>query len=228
MLRDIDSNTVDWTPNYDETRREPTVPPSRLPNLMVNGSSGIAVGMATNIPPHNLGEVVDAISTLIDNPEASAYYLMAHITGPDFPTGGVILGTAGIKEAYRTGRGRIRVRAKAHTEQIKGNRTAIVVTELPYQVNRAALIENIVELVKGQEDLRDLRPAQRIRPLRHAPGHRAQARRHRHGGAQQALQAHPDADHLRCHQHRPGGAVCRARSRCPRCSPPTSPSKKRS
>ena len=159
MLRDIDSNTVDWTPNYDETRREPTVLPSRLPNLMVNGSSGIAVGMATNIPPHNLGEVVDAISTLIDNPEASADDLMAHITGPDFPTGGVILGTAGIKEAYRTGRGRIRVRAKAHTEQIKGNRTAIVVTELPYQVNRAALIENIVELVKAKKisEISDLR-----------------------------------------------------------------------
>ena len=159
MLRDIDANTVDWMPNYDETRREPTVLPSRMPNLMVNGSSGIAVGMATNIPPHNLGEVVDAIATLIDNPEASADDLMAHITGPDFPTGGVILGTAGIKEAYRTGRGRIRVRAKAHTEQLKGNRTAIVVTELPYQVNRAALIENIVDLVKTKKisEISDLR-----------------------------------------------------------------------
>jgi DNA gyrase subunit A len=159
MLRDIDANTVDWVPNYDETRREPTVLPSRVPNLMVNGSSGIAVGMATNIPPHNLGEVVDAIATLIDNPDASADNLMAHITGPDFPTGGVILGTAGIKEAYRTGRGRIRVRAKAHTEQIKGNRTAIIVTELPYQVNRAALIENIVDLVKAKKisEISDLR-----------------------------------------------------------------------
>ena len=159
MLRDIDANTVDWVPNYDETRREPTVLPSRVPNLMVNGSSGIAVGMATNIPPHNLGEVVDAIATLIDNPDASADDLMAHITGPDFPTGGVILGTAGIKEAYRTGRGRIRVRAKAHTEQIKGNRTAIIVTELPYQVNRAALIENIVDLVKAKKnsEISDLR-----------------------------------------------------------------------
>ncbi len=159
MLRDIDANTVDWVPNYDETRREPTVLPSRMPNLMVNGSSGIAVGMATNIPPHNLGEVVDAIATLIDNPQASADDLMAHITGPDFPTGGVILGTAGIKEAYRTGRGRIRVRAKAHTEQLKGNRTAIVVTELPYQVNRAALIENIVDLVKSKKisEISDLR-----------------------------------------------------------------------
>ncbi|HUK76388.1 MAG TPA: DNA gyrase subunit A [Thermoleophilia bacterium] len=159
MLRDIDANTVDWMPNYDETRREPTVLPSRVPNLMVNGSSGIAVGMATNIPPHNLGEVVDAIATLIDDPDASADDLMAHITGPDFPTGGVILGTAGIKEAYRTGRGRIRVRAKAHTEQLKGNRTAIIVTELPYQVNRAALIDNIVDLVKTKKisEISDLR-----------------------------------------------------------------------
>ncbi len=159
MMRDIDANTVDWMPNYDETRREPTVLPSRVPNLMVNGSSGIAVGMATNIPPHNLGEVVDAIATLIDNPDATADDLMTHITGPDFPTGGVILGTAGIKEAYRTGRGRIRVRAKAHTEQLKGNRTAIIVTELPYQVNRAALIENIVDLVKAKKiaEISDLR-----------------------------------------------------------------------
>ena len=159
MLRDIDANTVDWMPNYDETRREPTVLPSRVPNLMVNGSSGIAVGMATNIPPHNLGEVVDAIATLIDDPDASADDLMAHITGPDYPTGGVILGTDGIKEAYRTGRGRIRVRAKAHTEQLKGNRTAIIVTELPYQVNRAALIDNIVDLVKTKKisEISDLR-----------------------------------------------------------------------
>ncbi|MGD0997283.1 MAG: DNA gyrase subunit A [Thermoleophilia bacterium] len=159
MLRDIDANTVDWVPNYDETRREPTVLPSRVPNLMVNGSNGIAVGMATNIPPHNLGEVIDAISLLIDNPDATADDLMAHISGPDFPTGGVILGTAGIKEAYRTGRGRIRVRAKAHTEQLKGNRTAIIVTELPYQVNRAALIDAIVELVKSKKiaEISDLR-----------------------------------------------------------------------
>jgi DNA gyrase subunit A len=159
MLRDIEANTVDWVPNYDETRREPTVLPSRMPNLMVNGSNGIAVGMATNIPPHNLGEVVDAICAVIDDPAASADDLMRHVSGPDFPTGGLILGTAGIKEAYRTGRGRIRVRAKAHTEQLKGNRAAIVVTELPYQVNRAALIEDIVELVKTKKipEISDLR-----------------------------------------------------------------------
>jgi len=159
MLRDIDANTVDWMPNYDETRREPRVLPSRMPNLMVNGASGIAVGMATNIPPHNLGEVVDAIYHLVDNPEATADDLMEFIKGPDFPTGGVILGTGGFKEAYRTGRGRIRVRAKAHTEQLKGNRSAIVVTELPYQVNRAALIDNIVDLVKTKKitEISDLR-----------------------------------------------------------------------
>ena len=159
MLRDIDANTVDWMPNYDETRREPRVLPSRMPNLMVNGAAGIAVGMATNIPPHNLGEVVDAIVHLVDNPEATADDLMDFIKGPDFPTGGVILGTGGFKEAYRTGRGRIRVRAKAHTEQLKGNRSAIVVTELPYQVNRASLIDNIVELVKTKKitEISDLR-----------------------------------------------------------------------
>ena len=159
MLRDLDANTVDWMPNYDETRREPRVLPSRMPNLMVNGASGIAVGMATNIPPHNLGEVVDAIYHLIDNPQATADDLMEFIKGPDFPTGGVILGTGGFKEAYRTGRGRIRVRAKAHTEQIKGNRSAIIVTELPYQVNRASLIDNIVDLVKTKKitEISDLR-----------------------------------------------------------------------
>ncbi len=159
MLRDIDANTVDWMPNYDETRREPKVLPSRMPNLLVNGAAGIAVGMATNIPPHNLGEVVDAIMHLVDNPEATADDLMQFIHGPDFPTGGVILGTGGFKEAYRTGRGRVRVRAKAHTEQIKGNRSAIVVTELPYQVNRASLIENIVDLVKSKKitEISDLR-----------------------------------------------------------------------
>jgi len=159
MLRDIEANTVDWVPNYDETRREPVVLPSRVPNLLINGAAGIAVGMATNIPPHNLGEVVDAIVHLIDNPEATADDLMRFIKGPDFPTGGVILGTAGIKEAYRTGRGRIRVRAKAHTEQLKGNRSAIVVTELPYQVNRAQLIDDIVQLVKTKKvtEISDLR-----------------------------------------------------------------------
>ena len=159
MLRDIDANTVDWMPNYDETRREPKVLPSRMPNLLVNGAAGIAVGMATNIPPHNLGEVVDAIMHMIDNPEATADDLMQFIQGPDFPTGGVILGTGGFKEAYRTGRGRVRVRAKAHTEQLKGNRSAIVVTELPYQVNRASLIDNIVDLVKTKKitEISDLR-----------------------------------------------------------------------
>ena len=159
MLRDIDSNTVEWVPNYDETRREPTVLPSRMPNLLVNGASGIAVGMATNIPPHNLGEVVDAIMHVADHPDATADDLMQYVKGPDFPTGGVILGSGGFKEAYRTGRGRVRVRAKAHTEQLKGNRSAIVVTELPYQVNRATWIDDIVNLVKTKKitEISDLR-----------------------------------------------------------------------
>ena len=130
-----------------------------MPNLLVNGASGIAVGMATNIPPHNLGEVVDAILHLIDHPEATADDLMEYVKGPDFPTGGVILGSGGFKEAYRTGRGRVRVRAKAHTEQLKGNKSAIVVTELPYQVNRATLIDDIVNLVKTKKitEISDLR-----------------------------------------------------------------------
>ena len=203
MLRDLDANTVDWMPNYDETRREPKVLPSRMPNLMVNGASGIAVGMATNIPPHNLGEVVDAIEHLIDNPEATADDLMQFIKGPDFPTGGVILGTGGFKEAYRTGRGRIRVRAKAHTESAEGqsqrhHRHRAAVPGEPRVAHRQHRRPG-----QDQEDHRDQRPAQRVGPQRHAPGHRAQARSHPHGGAQQALQAHPDADHLRGHQHRP-------------------------
>jgi len=159
MMADLDKETVDFTPNYDETTEEPTVLPTPFPNLLVNGSAGIAVGMATNIPPHNLGEVVDATEHVIEDPEATPDDLMEFIKGPDFPTGGVILGTAGFKEAYRTGRGRVRVRAKAHTEQLKGNRSAIVVTELPYQVNRASLIDNIVDLVKTKKltEISDLR-----------------------------------------------------------------------
>ena len=228
MLRDIDANTVDWMPNYDETRREPTVLPSRMPNLMVNGASGIAVGMATNIPPHNLGEVVDAIVHLIDNPEADADDLMGFIKGPDFPTGGVILGTGGFKEAYRTGRGRVRVRAKAHTEQLKGNRTAIVVTELPVPGQPRRAHRQHRRPRQEQEAHRDQRPAQRVRPHRHAPGHRAQARGHPDGGAQQALQAHADADHLRGHQHRPRRRRAAHARPCRRCCRHTSPSRKRS
>src|SRR5918999_3474296 len=160
MLRDISSDTVDFVPNFDESQREPRVLPARFPNLLVNGSDGIAVGMATKIPPHNLGEVVDATVALIKNPELKDEKLLKYIQGPDFPTGGIIVGRAGIKDAVLTGRGSVRVQAKAHTEQIKGNRTQIVVTEIPYQVNKSYLLQKIAELVKerkldGISDLRD-------------------------------------------------------------------------
>jgi DNA gyrase subunit A len=147
MLRDLDKNTVDFAPNFDDSLQEPTVMPSYLPNLLVNGSSGIAVGMATNIPPHNLGEVIDGIIALIKNPDITSEKLMKHVTAPDFPTGGIIYGYTGVKEAYTTGRGRIIVRAKANIESLKNNRENIIITELPYQVNKANLIEKIAELV---------------------------------------------------------------------------------
>jgi len=160
MLRDIDAETVDWTPNYDESREEPQVLPARFPNLLVNGSSGIAVGMATNVPPHNLRETITATVALIDDPSLTAGDLMRFMKGPDFPTGGLIMGSAGIREAYETGRGRVIVRAKAHSEPLKQGKTAIIVTELPYQVNKALLIEKIAELVREKKiseisDLRD-------------------------------------------------------------------------
>lgn len=147
MLVDIDKDTVNFMPNFDNSLKEPVVLPTRLPNLLVNGSSGIAVGMATNIPPHNLGEVCDAISYLIDNPEATIDELTQFIKGPDFPTAGVILGQDGIKNAYATGHGRIVVRARAHVgDASEVGRRQIVVTELPYQTNKAALVEKIAGL----------------------------------------------------------------------------------
>ncbi len=160
MLADIEKETVDFVPNFDESLREPTVLPTRLPNLLVNGSAGIAVGMATNIPPHNLSEVVDALVRLIDNPATTVDDLMEIILGPDFPTHGYIYGTGGIREAYTTGRGTITMRARAHSEKMRGGREAIVVTELPYQVNKATLIEKIAELsrekkIEGISEIRD-------------------------------------------------------------------------
>src|SRR5882724_2283386 len=152
LLRDIDADTVDFEPNYDESRREPTVLPSRFPNLLVNGSSGIAVGMATNIPPHNLGEVVDAIIAMIEDPAIDVERLTQHIKGPDFPTGGSIVGRGGIRDAYRSGRGRIYVRGRAHIEQLRGGKSAIIITELPYGVRKAGeggVIEKIADLVKA-------------------------------------------------------------------------------
>jgi DNA gyrase subunit A len=151
LLEDIDADTVDFKPNYDESRREPTVLPSRFPNLLVNGSSGIAVGMATNIPPHHLGEVTDALVALIDEPSIDVDRLIKHIKGPDFPTGGIILGREGIREAYRSGRGRIVMRARAHAEELRGGKSAIIVTELPYTVKKGGddgVISKIAELVK--------------------------------------------------------------------------------
>ena len=160
MLRDIDKETVDYDPNFDETRKEPRVLPSRFPNLLVNGSSGIAVGMATNIPPHNLKEVINACVCVLDDPECTLADLMEHITGPDFPTGGIIMGHSGIRAAYATGRGKIVVRSKAEFETFNKDRTRIIVTELPYQVNKRQLIKNIADQVKdkrldGISDLRD-------------------------------------------------------------------------
>jgi DNA gyrase subunit A len=152
LLEDIDADTVDFKPNYDESRREPTVLPSRFPNLLVNGSAGIAVGMATNIPPHHLGEVTDALVALIDEPSIDVDRLIKHIKGPDFPTGGIILGREGIREAYRSGRGRIVMRARAHAEELRGGKSAIVVTELPYTVKKGGddgVISKIAELVKA-------------------------------------------------------------------------------
>jgi DNA gyrase subunit A len=160
LMADIDKDTVDFQPNYDEKELEPSVMPTRVPNLLVNGSAGIAVGMATNIPPHNLNEVVDATIALIDQPELDVEGLMEYIPGPDFPTAGIINGTVGIQAAYRTGRGRVRMRARAEVEVADNGREAIVVTEIPYQVNKARLIEKIAELVKekkleGISELRD-------------------------------------------------------------------------
>ncbi|HIT34016.1 MAG TPA: DNA gyrase subunit A [Candidatus Faecousia intestinigallinarum] len=160
MLWDIEKDTVDWDPNFDETRKEPRVLPSRFPNLLVNGSSGIAVGMATNIPPHNLTEVINACVAVLDDPEIGLADLMEHITGPDFPTRGIILGRSGIRAAYATGRGRLTLRARTHFEEFGQNRTRIIVTELPYQVNKRMLIKNMADQVNdkrldGISDIRD-------------------------------------------------------------------------
>jgi len=160
MLRDIDKDTVNWDPNFDETRQEPRVLPSRFPNLLVNGSSGIAVGMATNIPPHNLREVINAVICILDHPDADLNDLMEHLKGPDFPTRGIIMGRSGIRAAYATGRGKIILRARTEFEEFGQNRTRIIVSELPYQVNKRQMIKNIAEQVKdkrleGISDLRD-------------------------------------------------------------------------
>ncbi|MEG2525517.1 MAG: DNA gyrase subunit A, partial [Oscillospiraceae bacterium] len=148
LLEDIDKETVDFTPNYDDTTVEPVALPSRIPNLLVNGSTGIAVGMATNIPPHNLGEIVKGLEFLLDNPDCSVLDLTDFIPGPDFPTGGIIMGRSGIRAAYATGRGRIILRGRAEIEEMRADRYRIAITEIPYMVNKARLIENIADLVK--------------------------------------------------------------------------------
>ena len=160
MLRDLGKDTVDFRPNFDETLKEPVVLPSRFPNLLVNGSSGIAVGMASSIPPHNIGEVINGIIAYIDNPDIDVPGLMRYIKGPDFPTGAIIEGKDNIKNAYMTGRGILKVKAKAEIEEMKNSKSRIVVSELPYQVNKARLIEKIAELVRdkridGISDIRD-------------------------------------------------------------------------
>src|SRR5712671_364113 len=153
MLRELDADTVDFGPNYDESKREPLVLPTRFPNLLVNGSSGIAVGMATNIPPHNLGEVVNAVVQLIDKPDSNVEDLMKHVKGPDFPTGAIIVGRSGIRDAYRTGRGRVVMRARAHIEELRGGKSAIVISELPYGVKKggdSGVIRKIADLVRDK------------------------------------------------------------------------------
>ena len=160
LLRDLDKETVDFGPNYDESLQEPLVLPSRFPNLLVNGSAGIAVGMATNIPPHNLGEVIDATTMIIDNPDATVHELMSVMPGPDFPTGGSIMGREGILDAYATGRGSLKVQGKAHVEQTSTGRSRIIITEIPYQVNKSKLVTKIADLVREKKlteisDLRD-------------------------------------------------------------------------
>ena len=159
MVKDMDKETVDWRPNYDDTRQEPAVLPARIPNLLVNGSTGIAVGMATNMPPHNLSEVVDALKMYIENPEVSLDELMTVLPGPDYPTGG-IMGAKGIRQAYETGRGSVKIRARYEIEERKSGKNAIIITEIPYQVNKARLVEKIAELVRDKKvdgivDLRD-------------------------------------------------------------------------
>ncbi len=164
LLRDIDADTVDFVPNYDESRRQPDVLPARYPNLLVNGSSGIAVGMATNIPAHNLGEVIDALVAMVDDPNIDVDRLTKHIKGPDFPTGGIIVGREGIREAYRSGRGRIVMRGRAHIEELRGGKTAIIVNELPFGVKKGGdtgVIMKIADLVNDKvlteiSDVKDL------------------------------------------------------------------------
>jgi DNA gyrase subunit A len=214
MLADLDKETVDFVPNYDESLEEPSVLPTRIPSLLVNGSAGIAVGMATNMPPHNLVEVSDALVALIEDPDISRGALMTHVPGPDFPTAGIIYGVEGIRDAYRTGRGIIRVRARVRVE--KDKRTGvetIVVNELPYQVNKARSSRRSPNWSRTRSD-----GGHPLRPGRVGPGGDAGRRRPQEGrrgrsGGQPALQAHPDGDQLR--DHSAGGRLGPAQASSP-------------
>ena len=177
LLADIDKETVDFQDNYDGKHKEPTVLPARFPNMLVNGAGGIAVGMATNIPPHNLGEVIDATLALIEDPDLTSEQLIEYVPGPDFPTGGLMLGRSGARKAYLEGRGSVIIRAKTRVEEIRKDRWAIVVDEIPYQVNKATMIEKIAEAGPREEDRRRRPCAGRIRPQRRAGRRRVEARR---------------------------------------------------
>ena len=218
MLRDIDADTVDFGPNYDESRQEPLILPARFPNLLVNGSSGIAVGMATNIPPHNLSEVIDGVVAYIDDPEIDVDGLMKHIKGPDFPTGGFIRRAArGSSNAYKTGRGRVVMRGRAHVEPIRSGKEAIIVTRAAVRGQEGRRRQPDREDRRAgarQEDLGDLGPARRDRPQRHAPRDRAEARRDAQRRAQQALQAHLAASRPSASTRSRWSTACRARSTC--------------
>ena len=205
LLRDIGADTVDFAPNYDGSRKEPTVLPARFPNLLVNGSSGIAVGMATNMPPHHLGEVVDAIVAMIDDPAIDVAGLTQHVRGPDFPTGAIIVGREGIRESYRSGRGRVIMRARAHIEELRGGKNAVIVTELPYGVRKGGdegVIRKIAELVKDNV----LTEISGIKDLSDKSGMRIQIELKRDAvpqvRAQQALQAHAAAVDVRLQRGR--------------------------
>ena len=194
LLEDIDKETVDFKSNYDDSETEPEVLPTRVPNLLVNGSEGIAVGMASKIPPHNLTEIVNACILLVQNPATPLSKLAEVVQGPDFPTGGIILGRQGIQDYFTNGRGSIKVRAMAKTEEIGKDREAIIVTELPYQVNKARLIEHAAGAGERKEARRHFRNSRRERSRRHAHRVRAEARRAGRGHPEQSVQAHADAD----------------------------------
>jgi DNA gyrase subunit A len=197
LLADIDKDTVEFQDNYDGSKQEPLVLPARFPNLLVNGAGGIAVGMATNIPPHNLNEVVDATVALLETPDLTDGELLEFVPAPDFPTGGEIIGRSGARKALMEGRGSVIVRGKTSIEEIRQGREAIIVHEIPYQVNKASMIEKIAELVRDKARRGHFRSARRIRPLRRARGHRAEEGRQRRGDPQPALSLEPAADLLR-------------------------------